>query len=72
MQVCGFTTYQIVNNMLNFVKINQKYPLISTLGVKIGVNTVNYPKIPLNFHSRHRIQTLPPHFQSGRVKIEKA
>jgi len=69
--VCGFTIYQIVNNMLNFAKISQKHPLISTLGVKIDVNTVNHPKLPLNFHSRHRIQPLPPHFQSGRVKIEK-
>jgi len=58
--------------MLNFVKISQKHPLISTLGVNIGVNTVNYPKLPLNFHSRHRMQALPPHFQSGCVKIEKA
>jgi len=58
--------------MLNFVKISQKHPLISTLGVKIDVNTVNHPKLPPNFHSRHKIQPLPPHFQSGRVKIEKA
>jgi len=31
------------------------YPLISSLGVKIGVNTVNIIKSPLYFQSRHEI-----------------
>lgn len=31
------------------------YPLISSLGVKMGVNTVNIIKSPLYFQSRHEI-----------------
>jgi len=40
----------------NFKK-RQFNPLISTLGVKINVNTVNITKTPLYFQSRHNFQT---------------
>ena len=44
-----------VKEMLRKVKRRPFYPLISSLGVKMAVNTVNITKPPLHFHSRHEI-----------------
>jgi hypothetical protein len=45
----------IVKDMLRKMKRRSFYPLISSLGVKMGVNTVNIIKTPLYFHSRREI-----------------
>ena len=48
-----------INNLLRLCKEIIKKPnfdpLISTLGVKNNINTVNITKLPLYFHSRHDI-----------------
>ena len=46
------TTVKVV---LRKAKRRSFYPLISSLGVKIGVNIVNMMKLPLYFQSRHEI-----------------
>jgi len=49
---CGLLIHQSVKIMLRFYKITKIYPQISSLGVKIAINTVNRRKTPLYFHSR--------------------
>ena len=48
---------KLINKLLILCEENQKKPhfnpYISNPGVKKPVNTVNIPKIPLYFHSRH-------------------
>ena len=48
---------KLVNKLLILCEENQKKPhfnpYISNPGVKKPVNTVNIPKLPLYFHSRH-------------------
>jgi hypothetical protein len=48
---------KLVNNLLILCEENQKKPhfnpYISNPGVKKPINTVNIPKLPLYFHSRH-------------------
>ena len=46
------TTVKVV---LRKAKRRSFYPLISSLGVKMGVNIVNIVKSPLYFQSRHEI-----------------
>jgi len=41
--------------MLRKTKRRSFHPLISSLGVKMAVNTVNIPKLPLYFQSRREI-----------------
>ena len=41
--------------MLRKMKRRSFYPLISSLGVKMAVNTVNILKLPPNFQSRREI-----------------
>ena len=47
------------------------YPLISSLGVKIGVNIVNIIKSPLYFQSRHEISWVMGGLRDWFVNIEK-
>ena len=53
---------KLVNKLLILCEENQKKPhfnpYISNPGVKKPVNTVNIPKLPLYFHSRHVISLL--------------
>jgi len=57
--VCGIFVLKekLVNKMLILCEENQKKPhfnpFISNPGVKKPLNTVNIPKLPLYFHSRH-------------------
>ena len=57
--VCGVFMLgeKLINKLLILCEENQKKPhfnpYISNPGVKKPVNTVNIPKIPLYFHSRH-------------------
>ena len=48
---------KLVNKLLILCEENQKKPhfnpFISIPGVKKPINTVNIPKLPLYFHSRH-------------------
>ena len=44
-----------VKDMLMKVKRRPFYPLISSLGVKMVVNSVNIMNLPLNFQSRREI-----------------
>ena len=47
------------------------YPLISSLGVKMGVNIVNIIKLPPNFQSRHEISWVMGSLRACYVNIEK-
>ena len=47
------------------------YPLISSLGVKMGVNIVNIIKSPLYFQSRHEISWIMGGLRDCSVNIEK-
>jgi len=47
------------------------YPLISSLGVKMGVNTVNIIKSPPNFQSRREISWVVGGLRACFVNIEK-
>ena len=52
----------LVNKLLIMCEENQKKPhfnpFISIPGVKKTINTVNIPKTPLYFHSRHEFMSL--------------
>ena len=52
----------LVNKLLIICEENQKKPhfnpFISIPGVNKPINTVNIPKIPLYFHSRHEIHVI--------------
>ena len=52
----------LVNNLLIICEENQKKPhfnpFISIPGVNNPINTVNIPKTPLYFHSRHEIYVI--------------
>ena len=47
------------------------YPLISSLGVKMGVNIVNIIKSPLYFQSRHEISWIMGGLRNCSVNIGK-
>ena len=47
------------------------YPLISSLGVKMGVNIVNIIKSPLYFQSRHKTSWVMGGLRACFVNIEK-
>ena len=47
------------------------YPLISSLGVKIGVNIVNIIKLPPNFQSRHEISWIMGGYETVLLISEK-
>jgi len=47
------------------------YPLISSLGVKMGVNIVNITKSPLYFQSRREISSILGCSNSGFVNNKK-
>ena len=47
------------------------YPLISSLGVKMGVNIVNIIKLPLYFQSRHEISWIMRGLRGCFVNIKK-
>ena len=47
------------------------YPLISSLGVKMGVNTVNIIKSPLYFQSRHKTSWIMGVLRDCSVNIRK-
>ena len=47
------------------------YPLISSLGVKMSVNTVNIIKSPPNFQSRHEISWAMGGLRACSVNIGK-
>ena len=47
------------------------YPLISSLGVKMGVNIVNIIKSPLYFQSRHEISWVMGDLRACFVNIKK-
>jgi len=46
-------------------------PLISGLGVKMGVNNVNISKTPLYFHCRHKISKTWMKYEMNDVNMEK-
>jgi len=46
-------------------------PLISCLGVKMGVNSVNISKTPLYFHCRHKISKTWMKYEMNDVNTEK-
>ena len=60
-----------VKDVLRKVKISPFYPLISSLGVKMGVNIVNIIKSPLYFQSRHEISWVLGGLRDCFVNIEK-
>ena len=62
------TTVKVV---LRKAKRRSFYPLISSLGVKMGVNIVNIIKSPLYFQSRHEISWVLGGLRDCFVNIEK-
>ena len=68
MELAGLTT---VKNVLRKVKRSPFYPLISSLGVKIVVNTVNITKSPLYFQSRREISSILGGIGDGFVNNKK-
>ena len=46
-------------------------PLISGLGVKMGVNSVNISKTPLYFHCRHEISKIWVKYERNDVNMGK-
>ena len=46
-------------------------PLISGLGVKMGVNSVNISKTPLYFHCRHEISKTWMEYEGNDVNMGK-
>ena len=62
------TTVKVV---LRKVERRSFYPLISSLGVKMGVNIVNIIKSPLYFQSRHEISWVMGGLRDWFVNIEK-
>ena len=46
-------------------------PLISGLGVKMGVNSVNISKTPLYFHCRHKILKIWVKYERNDVNMAK-
>ena len=46
-------------------------PLISSLGVKMGVNSVNISKTPLYFHCRHKILKIWVKYDRNDVNMGK-
>ncbi len=46
-------------------------PLISSLGVKMGVNSVNIPKTPLYFHCRREISKTWMEYERDDVNMGK-
>ena len=69
---CGnkgpLTTVKVV---LRKVERRSFYPLISSLGVKMGVNIVNIIKSPLYFQSRHEISWIVGGLRDCSVNIGK-
>ena len=47
-------------------------PLISGLGVKMGVNSVNISKTPLYFHCRHEISKIWVKYERNDVNMGKS
>ena len=68
MQLGQLTT---VKDMLRNLKTRSFYPLISSLGVKIGVNVVNIIKLPLYFQSRHEISWIMGGYETVLLISEK-
>ena len=60
-----------VKVMLRKAERRSFYPLISSLGVKIGVNIVNIIKSPLYFQSRHEIYWIVGGLRDCSVNIGK-
>ena len=46
-------------------------PLISGLGVKMGVNSVNISKTPLYFHCRHKFLKIWVKYERNDVNMDK-
>ena len=57
--------------MLRKVKRSPFYPLISSLGVKMTVNTVNIIKSPPNFQSRRELSPILEGVGDGFVNNKK-
>ena len=68
---------RIIKNMKMLRSCEQKRkevkndPLISGLGVKMGVNSVNISKTPLYFHCRHKISKTWMKYEMNDVNMEK-
>ena len=60
-----------VKVMLRKAERRSFYPLISSLGVKMGVNIVNIIKPPPNFQSRHEISRIMGGLRDCFVNIQK-
>ena len=60
-----------VKVMLRKAERRSFYPLISSLGVKMGVNIVNIVKSPLYFQSRHEISWIMGGLRDCSVNIGK-
>ena len=54
-----------------FVKGEQNGPLWLLLVLMKALTTVNRPKTPHNFHSRHKIKPYPPISGPGSVNTQK-
>ena len=76
MRKCGGTTgnkgpLTTVKVVLRKAERRPFYPLISSLGVKMGVNIVNIIKSPLYFQSRHEISWIVGGLRDCFVNIGK-
>ena len=60
-----------VKVMLRKAERRSFYPLISSLGMKMGVNIVNIIKTPPYFHSRHEISWVMGGLRAYFVNIKK-
>jgi len=60
-----------VKDMLRKTKRRSFYPLISSLGVKMSVNTVNITKLPPNFQSRRETTSIMGSIRIGFVNNKK-
>jgi len=69
--VCGFTTKGFVNYMLYFCKRRTKRAYLAVIGVKKALTTVNRPKTPHNFQSRHKTKPHPYLSSPGSVNTQK-
>jgi len=69
--VCGFITKGFVNNMLYFCKRRTKQPIWLLMVLIRALTTVNRPKTPHNFHSRHKTKPYPPTSSPGSVNTQK-
>jgi len=69
--VCGFTTKGFVNYRLYYAKGGQNRLIWLLLVLIRALTTVNRPKTPHNFHSRHKTKPYPRISSPVSVNIQK-